>query len=61
MAIRTIIILLLIGLLSSCSYDLDVSGLVYTPVPVNERFDMSMEWNAEHGERVNTLNTNDYT
>ena len=60
MAIRTVIILVFLGFVSSCQYDLDVTGLAYTPVPVNERFEMSMEWNFEHPERVITLNTDEY-
>lgn len=61
MAFRSIIILLFIGLLASCSYDLDVTGVLYTPFPANERFELSMEWNADHGEREITLNSNEYT
>ncbi len=44
MANRTLIITMAICLLSSCSYNLDPTGVVYAPVPVNERFELSREW-----------------
>jgi len=61
MAVRTLIIIVLTTLVGACRYDLDVSGLVYTPVPVNERFELSEQWIAEQGGRVTTVAGDAYT
>ncbi|MEX0986704.1 MAG: metallophosphoesterase [Bacteroidales bacterium] len=61
MAIRTIIIGTIFMLVASCRYDLDVTGVVYTPVAVNERFEMSAQWNSDNPERALTVTTDGYT
>jgi 3',5'-cyclic AMP phosphodiesterase CpdA len=61
MAGRAIIIFGVFLLLGSCQYDLDVTGVAYTPFNVNERFDFSMEWDAEHPAREITVSSDNYT
>ena len=61
MAGRILIFGGLLLLLVSCRYDLDVTGFVYTPVPVNERFEKSVQWNSEHPPRETTVGGSDYT
>ena len=51
MAGRKLIIGALVILSSSCRFDVDMSGFVYTPVPVKERFAMSVQWNNDHPPR----------
>jgi UDP-2,3-diacylglucosamine pyrophosphatase LpxH len=47
-------------LMTSCSYDLDFTGFVYTSVSVNERFAQSMDWNEAHKSRELTLSDDSY-
>jgi predicted phosphodiesterase len=61
MAGRIFIIGGILFLLAACRYDLDVTGFVYTPVPVNERFEMSVQWNSDHPPRETTIAGSDYT
>ena len=61
MAGRILIMGGLLLLLASCRYDVDVSGFVYTPVPVNERFEKSVQWNNVHPPRETTIEGSDYT
>jgi 3',5'-cyclic AMP phosphodiesterase CpdA len=48
-------------LLVSCRYDVDVTGFVYSPVPVNERFEKSVQWNSENPLRETTVEGNSYS
>lgn len=61
MAGRILVIGGVLLLLVSCRYDLDVTGFVYTPVPVNERFEMSVQWNSDNPPRETTVEGSDYT
>lgn len=61
MAVRTLIIIILTIMVSACRYDLDVSGLLYTPVPVNERFGLSVQQTSDQGERETTVAGDVYT
>lgn len=60
MEIRRVGILCVFLSLTACD-ELDLTGLVYTPVPVNTRFEQSMEWNDLHAEREITVNSDTYT
>ena len=51
MAGRIIVIGWVLLVLASCRYDVDVTGFVYTPVPVNERFAMSVQWSDDYPPR----------
>jgi UDP-2,3-diacylglucosamine pyrophosphatase LpxH len=61
MDIWKIVILLILLLLPSCSYDLDFTGFVYSPVSVNERFVQSLEWNDAHARKEVMLNSDEYS
>lgn len=51
MAGRILIIGALFLFIGSCRFDVDMSGFVYTPVPVKERFALSMQWNTDQPPR----------
>jgi 3',5'-cyclic AMP phosphodiesterase CpdA len=61
MAARILIIGGVLFLLASCRYDVDMTGFVYTPVPVNERFELSVQWNSEQPPREITVETGEYS
>jgi len=61
MAARILIIGGVLFLLASCRYDVDMTGFVYTPVPVNERFELSVQWNSDHPQRMATIEGSNYT
>jgi len=52
MAARKLTLLITFILLQACSYDLDFSGMVYTPYPANERFEQSRDWFMLHPARM---------
>lgn len=51
MAIRSLIFVGLLAVVAACRYDYDITGLVYTPVPVSERFEQSVKWSEAQPER----------
>jgi 3',5'-cyclic AMP phosphodiesterase CpdA len=61
MAARILVLGGVLLLLISCRYDLDVTGFVYTPVPVKERFEKSVQWNSDHPPRETMIEGDNYT
>ncbi len=51
----------LILICNSCIGDADLTGLLYSPDPVNERVKQSLEWNKSHNSRDVVINASDYS
>jgi predicted phosphodiesterase len=54
-------ILTLVLLSNSCIKDVDLSGFLYSPEPVNERVAQSLKWNDSHETRSISVSDKDYS
>lgn len=59
--IRNCCFLGLIVICNSCSETVDITGLFYSPDPVNERVRQSLEWNKKKNSRDVMISDKDYT
>jgi 3',5'-cyclic AMP phosphodiesterase CpdA len=55
------IFLILMFTCNFCSDDVDLTGLMYSPEPVNERVEQSLAWNNSHAARDIVVSGTDYS